>query len=163
MYLILEDDVKMQTGWLRQARKALEDVPDDWGMLRLGMWGDTNPDDVVKEHSTWFAANRKSAGDWPVFKGYFGAHAIVLTPEKARQLMSVVKEHHGDYADRFTASTDRIKSYVSTANVVAQDTKLGSSRYDGWGPTPKSNGNGEKDVKESGQTPLAEANAAAES
>merc|ERR1711998_285500 len=104
--------------------------------LRLGWWGDVNKADMVADNPNWSLANRTSKGTWPQFKGYYGAHAIVLTPEKAKKLVDAARKTPGDFADRFTQNTDELRSYVVGTPIVALEDSFGSTRFDGFDSAP---------------------------
>lgn len=110
LYLVIEDDVEFEPEWQSKLREAWAKVPADWDVLRLGFWGDMHPDDRTND-GPWLKA-RRDHGKWPEFKGYYGAHAVLLTPGKARSLLEKIKGAPLDYADRFTKQTKQLNNYV---------------------------------------------------
>lgn len=131
-YLLLEDDVRFEESWLDDAETALADVPSDWDLLRLGFWGDKSDDFVVKDHKRWHLASRIKPDGWTDehWSGYYGAHAVVLTPAKARALLDnrIIAEP-GDFADKFTGFRNtEFHSYALESRPVKNQGNLGSSR-----------------------------------
>lgn len=167
LYLVVEDDVYFQPGWQQKFSEAYAQAPDDWNILRLGFWGDSNEADRVNNGS-WFRSDRYSGGDWPDFKGYFGAHAIVLTPQKAQNLLSAIQYEPLSYADNVTASGQingyQINSYVLAECLVCvgPESELPSSRWVAGTDAPEATETYEIMGPEAWQTALEEAAKATE-
>ena len=142
-YLLLEDDVQFEGGpdWAKNIESTIKEAPPDWDMLRLGTWGSKDSAFAVDGHPRWHRSSRRGANgeNWSAgWQGYFGAHAIVLTPPKARSLVSRCAKRHGDFADFFTADRDEFHSYALSESIICvadPEFELGSSRLDG---TPNS-------------------------
>lgn len=138
-YLLLEDDVAFSgSSWLSDAKMSLQHAPPNWDILRLGFWGDSSDSHKIPGHQQWYESERVDTNGqgWPNFKGYYGAHAIVMTPFTAQKFLTKhVVSAAGDYADAFTGNAPGLKSYVSVKNLIVPAPKekkdLGSSRADG--------------------------------
>lgn len=134
-YLVLEDDISFTSSdWESKAMAYLATAPPDWDMLRIGYWGDTHPDDRVSSSPGWLRAFR-DRGKYPKYQGYYGAHAVVLTPGRAKKLVELMTIYYGDFADHFTKDANfgdaTIHSYVSIVSLVGTAGKFGSTRTDG--------------------------------
>ena len=138
-YLIMEDDVKLSerfngTDWLHWVGECLQQAPPDWGILRLGASYPGGEEDQVGD-TPWLHVGNKVEKSVKTHKKvrYNGAHAIVLTPARARKLLGYIREHALSWADSWTGDSmdGKIKSYVLAEAVLVQDqTKYGSVRKD---------------------------------
>ena len=155
LYLITEDDVGKKRGlkgdWVSIAMRCITTAPEDWVILRIGSSFKGGDEDLVTgadstSDCAWLSVGQKfQKSDATGTKvRYNGAHAIVLTPERARRVLQHIAPHSLSWADSWTGDSPdgRIKSYVLKQDLVTQDKKaFGSIRggIDKLSPPPSVN------------------------
>ena len=100
LFLILEDDVRFQKGWMEQWKRAARDIPEDAELL---YWGGVLPpnkkvlphvSDTVNEHWARIRPNKMfSATPLPLF--HFCAYSYLLTKKGAQKLIQYVASLDG--------------------------------------------------------------------
>lgn len=129
LYLVVEDDVSFEEGWIDDFRDGLKTVPDDWSMLRIGYFamsqGWKDPSELAQDRvngTRWMRSDRNGE------RRYYGAQAVVLTPAKAAALLKRAAGGRASFADSWTGGNN---SYVLDRSLVGQSKELGSARETG--------------------------------
>ncbi len=142
LYLVTEDDVDTKGGsendWVRIAIRCIKKAPEDWVMLRIGSTFKGGDEDLVSGADStsacgWLSVGQKQKKSRPTGSKvrYNGAHAIVLTPARARKVLQHIVPHSLSWADSWTGDSPdgHIKSYVLKYDLIRQNQKeFGSIR-----------------------------------
>jgi GR25 family glycosyltransferase involved in LPS biosynthesis len=115
LFLILEDDAKLQLGWVQMFDQIRNEVPSDWDILRLGTWGAIRAEDQISiniaEARAPFKANNHIY--------YPGMHAVVVRPRTLPRVIDALKTHPLiDIDEMVTTCCDELKSYVVVSNMI---------------------------------------------
>jgi hypothetical protein len=151
LFLIVEDDIykkgDSKDDWVSIAIGCIKKAPEGWVMLRIGSTYKGGDEDLVSGPDStsacaWLSVgqkHKKSKATGSKVR-YNGAHAIVLTPEKARKVLQHIVPHSLSWADSWTGDSPdgHIKSYVLKHDLIKQKKSFGSIRggIDGLSPPP---------------------------
>lgn len=126
-YLILEDDVKFQKGWLEHWKAAVEDIPEDYDVLYLG--GVLPPNrgafqSVLEQINPYWSRvqpNQIFGQKTPTTYFHFCNYAYILSRRGAQKVLDEIQRRGGYYtsADHMICNRiDDLKHYVLTPMVA---------------------------------------------
>jgi GR25 family glycosyltransferase involved in LPS biosynthesis len=121
-YLVLEDDAMLVPFWEMSLYELISELPDDWQVLRIGMWGNNRSEDEIAPGV--FAARQPF---WLPNNEFFygGAHAVVLRRSTLPKFLESFRQIPiTDIDSMLTSCCDVVKSYVSGTSLVGVQHEL---------------------------------------
>lgn len=113
-HLILEDDARLLDSWQEDIKQAMDAVPSDWDVLKVGWSFMTRPADRVNDQI--FEARG------PFYKNpnffYLGSQGYLVRPRAIPAYMACLRGHIIDDIDKIQVESDCIKTYVAAKKAV---------------------------------------------
>jgi len=130
LYMVIEDDVAIDPNFRKSLEHCLEEVPQDWDVLRIGWWGLRRCQDQItdklflarspfdipkKENQTKSLLERLSTIPLimrPSDNFYAGTQGYLTTPSRARKVLKWVEGQNIDNIDNLLMTTDGVEPSI---------------------------------------------------
>jgi len=123
--LILEDDAQLNENWEVELVEAMQGVPADFDIVRLGIWGNVRDADKISPH---VYASKQPFWIPPRTAFYGGAHAVLMKAGRIPRVMSKLKKiPMGDIDNMMTTCCEDLLSYAIYPSLVRVKDELQES------------------------------------
>merc|ERR1719231_895498 len=124
--LVLEDDAELHDNWQKEIEEALNKVPKDWELLKVGYWGNKKAEDKVND-KIYKACCYSDSGDH-----YQGNQAYLVKPSSVPAIMKALKKRPVADFDKVTlmgpdGEHQDIKTYAIDMSITDHNQEVGKA------------------------------------